>query len=61
MTDPIVENAQKPAEVEQDGTRVKQHPLGAQMDAERYAATKTAKRGRSTGLTFFKVSPPGAA
>ena len=45
---------------EQDGTRVKQHPIPDQMAADRYKATQTAHGRKSTGLRFFKIVPPGS-
>jgi hypothetical protein len=53
-------NAQSPAEVAQDGTDVKVHPIPDQIAADRYDATQSAHRRKSTGLRFFKIVPPGS-
>jgi len=53
-------NAQSPAEVEQDGTRAKAHPINDQIAADRYAATRAAHARNSTGLRFNKIVPPGS-
>lgn len=54
-------NAQGPAQVEQDGTRVSQHSLKDQIEADRYLDGKAAASRKSTGLRFFKLVPPGSA
>jgi len=53
-------NAHSPAEASQDGTTVKMPSISEQIEADRYAASRAAHARRSTGLTFFKVKPPGA-
>ena len=58
--DPIEEAAAAPASVEQDGTSVVEHSIPDKIEAERFAASKRAHRRRSTGLRFFRISPPGA-
>ncbi len=56
----IAANAQSPAEVSQDGTTVKMPPVGEQIEADRYAASRAAHARGSTGLRFNKIVPPGS-
>ncbi len=59
-----IENAiraatQQPAEVSVDGQTVKQQPLGDQIEADRYLASKNAAK-KGLGVRMTKVVPPGA-
>ena len=51
--------AQEPAEVTIDGQTVKQHRLRDQIEADRYAASKSASR-RKLGIRMTRTVPPGA-
>jgi len=59
---PIVTNAQGPAEAQADGVRMRQHRLGEQIEADRYAkaAEGIAGNTKSMGLWFARIKPPGA-
>lgn len=55
----ISENATKPAEVQGDQGRVKQHPLRDQIAADQYLTNKEAlKNGH--GIRITKIKYPGA-
>ena len=56
----IQESAQQPAEVSVDGQTVKQQPLGDQIAADRYLASKEAAKKR-LGVRMTKVVPPSAS
>ena len=56
----IRENAQQPAKASGDSGSVEQHPLGDQIEADRYLASKQASQSKSRGLVFNKLVPPGA-
>ena len=62
LKDNIVTNAQGPAEAQADGVRMRQHRLGEQIEADRYAkaAEGIAGNTKSMGLWFARIKPPGA-
>ena len=61
LDDKILENAQGPAKASGDAGSVEQHKLTDQIAADRHLASKKAARSKRRGLTFDKLSPPGAA
>lgn len=56
----IAENAEGPAEAEDDAGRVKQHKLTDQITADVYLAKKTAASSRSLPIRIGRIRPPGA-
>lgn len=56
----IAENAEGPAEAEDDAGRVKQHSLPDQIAADAYIAKKTAAASRSLPIRIGRIRPPGA-
>jgi len=59
LQDTIRENAQKPAEVQVDGVRTRQHSLRDQIAADRYLSSKTAAQGQRLPIRIAKIVPPG--
>ena len=59
LKDTISQNAQGPESVEVDGVRVKQHPLGDQIAADKHLGNKAAGRNPAKALTRVKILPPG--
>jgi len=57
----IAQNAASPAEVTVDGTRVRQHPLREQIEADKYAKQTAAARKTAFPIRHFKLVPPGSA
>ena len=55
----IRENAAGPAEAHGDAGGVKQHPLGDQIETDKYLAGKDAMAKKNFGLTRVKIVPPG--
>jgi len=60
LTDTIKQNAAGPASAEVDGVRMQQHPLPAQIAADKYLASKAAGLNPARALTRMKIVPPGA-
>ena len=62
LKDNIVTNARGPAEAQADGVRMRQHRLGEQIEADRYAkaAEGIAGNTKSMGLWFAPIKPPEA-
>ena len=59
--DSINTNAQNPKRVSADGITADQFPIKDQVEADRYAASKSAmRRSRSLGLRFVRFSSPGS-
>jgi hypothetical protein len=56
----IRQNSEGPAKASSDGCSVEQHPLGDQIAADKYLASKTAAQTKGLGIKFTKLSPPGA-
>ncbi len=57
----IRQNAEGPESAEEDGVRMKQHPLPDQIEADKYLATKeAASRNPAKAFTRVKIVPPGA-
>jgi len=61
LSDTIKTTAENPAEVEQDGTRVKAQAVQDQIAADRYLKSTAAAERGATGLRFMKLVPPGSA
>ncbi|HUU11436.1 MAG TPA: hypothetical protein VM431_12995 [Phycisphaerae bacterium] len=62
LQDAIETNAQAPRRVVSDGVEAEQHPLPAQIAADRYLSSQTAAAASaSRGLRFSKIKPGGAA
>ena len=59
LTNAIKDNATSPAEATVDGQSVKQHPLGDQIEVDRYLSAKAAKK--KLGIRMTRVIPPGAS
>ena len=55
----IRQNAQGPESAEVDGVKVKQHPLPAVIEADKYLAQKSAGRNPAKALARVKIIPPG--
>lgn len=55
----IAANAVGPESVEVDGVKAKQHALGDQIAADKYLASKTARRNPAAALMRLKIVPPG--
>lgn len=60
IQDAIKANATGPQSVSVDGNTVTQHPLPAQIEADRYVKSQEAKARKGFGLRFQKIVPPGA-
>ena len=60
LDETIRENAQGPAKASGDSGSVEQHPLGEQIEADRYLNSKKAARPKGLGLRLTRVAPPGA-
>lgn len=58
MSEPIDTNRQQPAEVTVDGQTVKQHPLRDQIEADRYVASKAARRNPFAAAKTAKIVGP---
>ncbi len=56
----IRDNAQGPAKAAGDAGSVEQHSLQDQIAADRYLNAKQAAKGKTLGLRFTKIVPPGA-
>lgn len=59
ISDAIAEAAVNPAEIEVDGLRVKERPVGELIEAQRHAAGQAAAQTKTGGLGFRKMLPPG--
>jgi len=59
LSDTIEENAQGPAEAAGDSSRVRQHSLKDQIEADKYLRSKEAQASKSKGLVFRRLIPPG--
>jgi hypothetical protein len=55
----IEQAAQSPLSVTSDGLTVTAQPIGAQVQADRYAAAKSARATKTRGLMFSKLIPSG--
>jgi hypothetical protein len=55
----IIDNAQGPAKASGDSGSMEQHPLPAQIAADRYLASKKAARSKGLGIGLKKLIPPG--
>ncbi len=60
LDDTIEENAKGPAKASGDAGSVEQHPLTAQIEADKYLEAKKAVKQPKRGLRFNKLVPPGA-
>lgn len=60
VTDAIAANATAPAEVEQDGTKAKQHPLPDQIAAAKFLAAQRGASSSRSGIRFGRAIHPGA-
>ena len=60
LKDTIEQNAQGPESAEVDSTRVKQHPLSEQVEADKHLGSKAAGKNPAKALTRMKIVPPGA-
>lgn len=58
LSDTISDNAQGPRRASGDSGSIEQHPLGDQMDADRYGRSKEVWSKR--GYMIQKIKPPGA-
>ena len=56
----ILESAKGPAKASGDSGSVEQHPLGDQIAADKYLASKNASKSKGLGIKFVKLSPDGA-
>ena len=56
----ISDNAQGPAEAQNDAGRMKQHNLPDQIAADRYLESKKAARKKGLGIATKKLVPPAA-
>ncbi len=56
----IAENAQAPRRVTEDSTTVEAHPIGDQIQADKYAKACRAASKPHSGLRFVKLVSPGA-
>lgn len=59
LTDTIRENAAGPKRAKGDSAEMEQHPLGDQIAADRYLASKGATRRKGLGIGLKKLVPPG--
>lgn len=59
LDETIRENAEGPAKASGDSGSMEQHPLGEQIEADRYLRSKEAAK-KGTGIRFSKIVPPGA-
>lgn len=61
ISDAIEDSATGPAEVSGDSGRVRQHPIGDLIEADKYTTARTAANaGPPWGLRFSRIVPPGA-
>ena len=60
LEDTIRQNAQGPAKAAGDAGSVEQHKLSAQIEADKYLASKEATKSKRRGLQFNKLVPPVA-
>jgi len=56
----IRDNAAGPASASGDGTQVSQHSLRDQIEADKYLASKAARRNPIAALGMVKIVSPGA-
>ena len=61
LQDAIETNAQAPRRVVSDGVEAEQHPLPAQIAADRYLSGQTGAATATRGLRFNVLKPGGAA
>ena len=54
-----MENAQGPESAEADGVKVKQHSLPDQIAADKYLASKDARRNPARAFARVKIVSPG--
>jgi hypothetical protein len=52
-------NAAGPRRARGDSSEIEQHPLGDQIAADRYLASKNAAKNKGLGIRFRKLTPPG--
>ena len=60
LKDAIKTAATKPAAVTADGVQVTAQPLGAMIEADKYARAVEGAKKKTRGLRFFKFKPGGA-
>lgn len=56
----ISTNAQAPASARSDAGSVTQHPLGDQIEADKYLSAKAALAKKHRGVRVSQMRPPGA-
>ena len=59
LTGAIQENASGPKRASDEAGSVEQHPLGEQIKADKYLASKQASRQQGLGIKLGKISPGG--
>jgi len=60
LGDTIADNAVNPAEASGDSSRIKQHSLKDQIEADKYLRAKAAQGSTGLGLIYRRTIPPGA-
>jgi hypothetical protein len=60
LDDTILENAQGPESASADGVSATRHPLRDQIEADKYLASKGARRNPVRGFVRAKIVPPGS-
>jgi hypothetical protein len=60
VKDAIEKNARSPRSAKGDVGEVRQHSLKDQIEADRYLASRRARRHPVRALRITKISPPGA-
>jgi len=55
----IATAAVSPKSASVDGNSVNQHPLGDQIEADKYLAAKRNATAKRVGIRFAKLKPPG--
>ncbi len=59
LKDTIKQNAEGPEEASADGVRVKQHAIKDQIEADKYLASKDARRNPAKAFARAKIVQPG--
>lgn len=55
----IIDNATAPRKAVVDGVSVEQHPLPDLLAARRELSTANAVKGKTRGLLYTRIQPPG--